>query len=450
MDRRDADVCVVGAGFAGLGAAHYLRGKREVVLLEARDRVGGRAWNRALPDGMVVSVGATWLGKNQTRMFELCGEFGLATYPQYAAGDTLLRLNGRNRRYAGLIPKIDLLSLASIGLALKRLDWMVNDLPLETPWTKRDAAQLDAQTLGEWLDTWYNVPTSTARILLRAMMTTLYTSDPAEVSLLGALVLAKGGGSFEYYADNTITETHLIDGGIPELARRMGEQLGAALCTSAPVRKIAQTADAVEVVSDRLTVRARRVIVTAPPALAARIEYDPPLPSKHGHLLRRMNAGAIIRCICVYREPFWRTQGLTGETVGPETPVGVSIDQTPRSGTPGILSSYAVGPRAIELAGLDPETRKRAWLDALAERLGPEARSPVSYLETDWSAEEWSAGGMIAHFPPGVLITFGPALRQPAGRIHWAGAERATLMHGLMEGAVRSGERAAEEVLRQP
>lgn len=450
MEHRDTDICIVGAGFAGLAAARYLKGKRDVVVLEARDRVGGRVWNRQMSDGTVVSVGGTWVGKGQTRMVELCTELGLGTYPQYDQGDMLLRVHGTSRRYSGVLPKIDLFSLASLGLALKRLDWMVNDLPLETPWTKHDAAALDARTLGGWIDSWCNVPTATARLLLRATMTTFFCSDPAEVSLLGALVLPKGGGSFEYYADSRITETTLIDGGAPELARHMGDQLGASLHTSTPVRKITQTPDHVEVVSDALSVQARRVIVATPPALAARIEYDPLLPPAHSHLLRRMNAGAIIRGICVYKEPFWRTQGLTGETVGPETAIPVSIDQTPRSGAPGVLSSYAVGAKAVEMAGFDAETRKRVWLDALAERLGPEARSPVSYQETDWSAEEWSAGGMISHFAPGVLTTFGHVLREPAGRIHWAGAERATLFHGLMEGAVRSGERTAQEALEAP
>jgi monoamine oxidase len=86
-------------------------------------------------------------------------------------------------------------------------------------------------------------------------------------------------------------------------------------------------------------------------------------------------------------------------------------------------------------------------LSELVKRFGAAAGEPTGYLETDWSAEEWSQGGMISHFAPGVLTTYGAALREPAGRIHWAGAERATEMHGLIEGAVRSGERAAREAL---
>jgi monoamine oxidase len=160
-----------------------------------------------------------------------------------------------------------------------------------------------------------------------------------------------------------------------------------------------------------------------------------------------MVPGAAIRVITTYREPFWREDGLCGESADPRSPVVITIDQCPKGGTPGVLSSYAFGPPALHLATLPADRRRAAWLAELVERFGSAAGEPTGYLETDWSAEEWSLGGMISHFPPGALTTYGSALRAPVGRIHWAGAERATAMHGLIEGAVRSGERAAAEVL---
>lgn len=448
MARRDADVCVVGAGFAGLAAARALtRAGRSVVVLEARDRVGGRVWNRSLPDGTVVSVGGTWLGQGQHRMFELCAEVGLATYPQYAHGDTLLRLGAKNHRYRGLIPSIKPLAVASLGVAFKRLDRMIRRVPLEAPWEARRAAALDARTLGAWISSPRNVPTEAARSLLRAAMTLMFCTDPAEVSLLGALVLGRGGGTFEYYTDAAQTETHLVDGGAPELATRLGAQLGDALCTASPVRAISQTDRGVEVVSDACTVDARRVIVATPPVLASRIAFDPLLPAASEHLLRRVVPGAMIRVVTVYDEPFWRGDGLSGESVAPDSVVPIALDQSPRSVTPGMLSSYAVGPAALDLARLDPSERRDRWLRELGERYGPAARTPRGYLETDWSTEPWSLGAMMGHFAPGVLTSYGEALRAPVGRIHWASSERATEMHGLMEGAVRSGERTAAEVL---
>jgi monoamine oxidase len=447
MERIRTDCCVVGAGFAGLAAARRLRDRgKSVAVVEARDRVGGRVWNRTAADGSVVSVGGTWLGKQQDRMFELCRELGLEVYPQYDRGDTVMHLDGTNRRYRGN-PKIGLLSLLSLGLAFWRLDRIVKRVDSDQPWKTRDAIALDSQTLGAWIASPWNLPTDTARKLMTTTMTTLFCVDPNEVSLLGACRLACGNGSFEYYVDNTITETHLIDGGAPELAVRLAAKLGDALHLSSPVRRIKQSGAGVEVFSDRLTVDARRVIVATPPLPASRIEYDPVLPAAQTQLLRRMLSGSIMRGITIYDEPFWRDDGLSGMSVAPDLPVPVALDQSPRSGKPGILSSYMIGPQAVRAAALDPAGRRDIWLRALAVRFGPKALSPRAHLETDWAAEEWSLGGMIAHFAPGVMTNFGHALRESAGRIHWAGAERATKMHGLMEGAIRSGESTADEVV---
>ncbi len=447
MDQVKTDYCVVGAGFAGLAATRRLQDRGQTVtLLEARDRVGGRAWNRAAADGTVVSVGGTWLGKRQDRMFELCREYGMEVYAQYDAGDTLMRLGDTNRRYQGL-PKIDIFSLLSLGLAFWQLDRIVKRMPVHEPWNLSGARELDAQTLGTFIASRWNIPTDTARKLIMTTMTTLFCVDPGEVSLLGSCVLARGNGKFEYYIDNTITETHLVDGGVPELAVRIAAKIGAALRLSSPVRRIKQTATGVEVVSDAVTVEARRVIVATPPFLASRIEYAPMLPPVHGQLLRRLLSGAAIRGITIYDEPFWRSDGLSGMTVAPDLPVPVALDQSPRSLNVGILSSYMFGPQAIKGAMMDPAERRDVWLRALATRYGPKALTPRAHLETDWAAEEWSLGGMIAHFAPGVLTNYGRALYEPAGRIHFAGSEHAAEMHGLMEGAVRSGEHAADEVL---
>ena len=447
MERLQVEYCVVGAGFAGLSAARRLRQRgKSVVLIEARDRVGGRVWNRTAADGSVVSVGGTWLGKRQDRMFDLCREFGLEVYPQYDRGDTVMHLNGKNGRYSGY-PKLGPFALASLGLALWQLDRMSKRLPLGEPWKTDGARALDSQTLGAWCDSPWNVPSAEARKLLRTTMTLLFCVDPDEVSLLGSLVLARGGGGFEYYADSTVTETHLIDGGAPTLATRLAAELGEAVRLSSPVRRIEQTDASVRVLCDRLTVEARRAIVAVPPFLASRIDYDPALPAAQIQLFRRMLSGSIVRGITIYDEPFWRNDGLNGMSVAPDLPVPVSIDQSPRSGRPGILSSYMFGPPAAKAATLDPAERRQIWLEALAARYGAEALTPRAHLETDWAHEEWSLGGMIAHFAPGVLTGYGAELRKPAGRIHWAASEYATEMHGLMEGAVRSGESVAEQVM---
>jgi monoamine oxidase len=421
------------------------------VVLEARDRVGGRTWNREMPDGLSVSVGGTWLGVGQDRMFELSDEVGIDTYEQFARGDRLVRLDETNVRYQGSsVPKKYLVGLGSYALAMRRLGRMADRLPLERPWDTGDAEELDARTLADWMSSRLNVPSRLGRELMHMTMRVLFCTDPAELSVLGALVLAGGGqghGGFDYYADSSLTETHLLDGGPPAVADRIAADLGDAVQLDRPVRGITHHDHGVEVHADDLVVAAEHAVVATPPALAARIAFEPRLPPAHQHLLLRMVPGAAIRVITTYREPFWREDGLCGESADPRSPVVITIDQCPKGGTPGVLSSYAFGPPALHLATLPADRRRAAWLAELVERFGPAAGEPTGYLETDWSAEEWSLGGMISHFPPGALTTYGSALRAPVGRIHWAGAERATEMHGLIEGAVRSGERAAAEVL---
>jgi monoamine oxidase len=475
MEQLHADVCVIGAGFAGLAAARRLKKEnKSVVVLEARGRVGGRVWEKKAKDGSVISVGGTWVGAYQKRMQSLAEEVGLTLYPQYIGdyvdpgddadplspafdliADSIFRLNGRNERYKGMFVPVGVDALVELGLAFAELNALAEALP-HRPWEAPNAHELDSQTLAGWIE---GVPSEKARIMLRASLGLLFSVDLAQVSLLGSMVLAQGGGTngFTYYADATLTETSLVDGGgAPEVANRLGDALGDSLRKSTPVRRIRQFDDRVEVCGDDVTVSARYVIVTAPPVIAGRIEYEPELPDQHRMLMEQMPAGVIIRGVTIFERPWWRDRGLNGFSVAPQSPVAVSIDQCPKAAdelTPpsrGVMSSYVIGTTAIEFLNMDEESRRKAWMRELHDRFddpeyGP-MPEPIDHNQTDWAGEEWSGGGMISHFPPGVLTAYGAALHEPFRRIYWAGAERATEMHGLMEGAVRSGEQTAEAI----
>jgi monoamine oxidase len=477
MEHRQADVCVVGAGFAGLTAARLLinEAHKTVVVLEARDRVGGRVCEKTAQDGTLVSVGGTWLGQRQERMKTLVSDVGLSCYEQYIgdfadkddpedplnpfdfAAENIYRKDGVNHRYKGMAVPIGEEAFAALALGFAGLSAIQALVPPATPWEAVDAHMLDSQTLGEWIASSSNVSAQDARDMMRTSFSVLFSSDPSEVSLLGSMLLANGGGDdgFQYYADASYTETHLIDGGgAPEVGLRLGNALGESLRKSSPVRRIVQNDDGVDVIGDDITVHAKYVIVTAPPVVAAQIQYEPPLPSDQHQLMLKMLPGAIIRFIVVYDQPFWRDKGLSGFSVAPESPFPVTLDQCPKAAadgtvTRGILTTYAVGANAMAMARMNAETRKLTCLTEIASRLGDEAMFPVGYVETDWSSEHWSQGGMIGRFPTGVLTSYGSALHDSAGRIHFAGTERATLFHGLMEGAVRSGEETARLVVKR-
>jgi monoamine oxidase len=445
----DAPVCVVGAGYAGLTAARALaKAGARVVLLEARDRVGGRAWTQYLDDGTALDMGGTWLGPGQDAAYALAAELGVTTYPTYAAGDTVfVDAQGKRSVYGGAMPKIHPVAIASLAQAMLRLDAMARRVPIEAPWTAKRAASWDAQSIAAWLD--WKVPTATAKRLLEAAVRGLMTADPSEVSLLDLLYLirsAKGGLNALLAIEGGYQQDRMT-GGAQRMADLMANDLGDALHLSAPVSSVDHDGATVTVRANGIDVRAQRLLITTPPSLASRIAFDPPLHGDRAQLLLRMPAGALIKTLVVYEDPFWRASGLSGQTVAMNSPIETTLDASPESGRPGILSCFAFGPLARNLARATAEDRRRITLDALRERFGDRALAPIGYFEHDWEREEWTRGCSMAHFAPGILTQYGEILRQPTGRIHWAGTETATVSHGTIDGAIRSGQRAAAEIL---
>ena len=190
--------------------------------------------------------------------------------------------------------------------------------------------------------------------------------------------------------------------------------------------------------------------MTAPPALVAEIEFIPALPDDRLALYRAAVAGPESKTLVVYDEPFWRADGFSGQTAGPKSAAEVTLDASPASGSPGVIASFTFGPVAARFDALDAAERRTLVIDALTSRLGKRAAAPVDYIETPWWKEEWTRGCSMAHLPPGILTRYGPLLRRPFGRVHWAGTETSTKSHGAIDGAVLSGERAATEVLDRP
>ncbi|OBG26048.1 FAD-dependent oxidoreductase [Mycobacterium sp. 852002-51057_SCH5723018] len=444
----EVDYCVVGAGFAGLTAALRLkRAGRSVALLEARDRVGGRTFTEYRPDGAWVDRGGAWIGPGQDRIYALMDEFGVPEYKQHNDGDAMMIVDGKKHRYGGTVPwTMSPWAVTNLGVGLLSIDTMCKAIPREAPWEAKQAAEWDRISLAEWIDK--NTMSRQGREMLDMALAGTYTSAGSETSLLWLLSqMGSGGGpNFVISVRGGAQDARPV-GGMGAIYQPIVAELGDALHLSHPVRQIAQDGDGVTVAADGLTVRARRVVVAIPLAIAASIHYEPMLPVDRALLHQRMPSGAVIKTSILYDEPFWRADGLSGQSASPGSPATLTIDACTDTGTPGIMCIITEGPAARRLTKLDDAERKAILIGELVDRFGSKAKAPLEFHEQNWTTERYSGGGMISHAPTGVLTEFGYTLREPCGRIHWAGTESSAIMCGWVDGAIRSGERAAAEVM---
>lgn len=443
----DVDVAIIGAGLAGLQAADALaEAGHSVLVLEADDRVGGRTLNYDLGQGKVVEVGGQWVGPTQRGLIDLASRLNVGTFPTYTAGKSVAMLNGSRSVYRH-VPRLSPFGLIESGLTLARLDRLSRRIDVDYPWSDRNG--FDELTMASWMRR--NVHTRVAGAMLELLIENVFACAPADVSILHVLTCVRSaGGLSPMIRTRGGAEDARFIGGSQLLCLRLAQKLGpGVVILNEPVRAIAQSSDRVQVKSDKLLVSADHAIITLPPTLAGRIAYGPPLPSARDQLTQRTPMGSIIKCLAIYDEPFWRDEGFNGQAVADDLALHATFDNSPSDGSPGILLGFLTAGNARALARVEASERRRAVLNSLAAFFGPRATRPSDYVEMDWSAQPWARGCYAAQLAPGVWTGYGEALREPVGRLHWAGSESATSWIGYMEGAVQSGLRAAAEVLNR-
>ena len=442
------DAVVVGAGLAGLAAARELEGAgASVLVVEANDRVGGRTMTRRV-GGVPVEMGGQWIGPGQRRINALASELGVEIFPAEVPGRTVFYEGGRRSEYeeGGEVPFADPGAGSEVRQVFEALSRLAEDVPADAPWTAEKAREWDGQTL----ETWKLRHTSSAgaRFYFDLAVESLYACEPRDVSLLGVLsdVASSGGfgGLFEIEAS---AEEHRLVGGAQELSARMARGLEGRVVLGSPVRRISQGGEGVLVESDTVSAVAGAVVVAVPPVLRGRIEYVPALPPAHDGLCQRMPMGAVIKCSAVYDAPFWREAGLSGRAESDAGPCKVTCDSSTPGSDAGVLTGFVLGSDARRWGGRPAGERKRAVLECFARFFGEGALHPRGYAECDWGAEPYSRGGYAGVPAPGFFLEYGPALREPVGRVHWAGTETAARWNGYMDGAVESGQRAARGIL---
>ncbi len=431
------DVVVIGAGLAGLVAARELRkGGADVLVVEARDRVGGRTLNQPL-GGYVAEAGGQFVGPTQTEILSLARELGIGTFPTYADGQTVVLFGGQR----SVATSLDGLLSPETRRLISRLDEMAEEVPLDAPWTAVRATEWDATTLADWLRGVGAGPDVVFTFEL-AVAATL-GARTSDISLLWYLFYLHSAGGYD--ALESIrggAQDSRLEGGAQAVSLKLAADLQGALRLGTPVQRIVNRNADVVVEAGGEQISARRAIVAMMPADARRLEFSPALPDARATLNERWpDTAKAFKASVAYDEPFWRSEGLSGISVS-DGVLLLTFDNSPNDGSVGILVAFA------ERAAL-PDTadeRRDVVVAAFGELFGARALEPIDYAELDWAKEQWSAG-CVSPVGKSLLAEVGSALREPVGPIHWAGTETSDVWNGYMDGAVRSGKRAAQEVL---
>ena len=447
---KKVDVAVVGAGLCGLTAARKLQGRGlSVHVIEADTRVGGRIWTGAAKDGTPLNYGATFIGPGQDRIAALATELGVEQYLTYNTGKNVLYFNGRRDTYTGTVPPLDPAVLLEGQTLIDRLNSMAQEIDVAAPWTAPHAAEWDGQTFETWKLA--NAKLDGTRRLMDLAINALFSVESRDVSTLFVVMYIRAAGNLNLLVDTAGgAQERMFTGGSQQIPIKLAAKIGARnVTTGSPARFIRTSGGRTTVVSDKITVSARRVLVAVPPPMATRIVYEPGLASLKDQLYQHLPLGSIGKAIAVYDRPFWRDKGLTGQATSDTGPINATFDISPASGNPGVMMGFIDGQDAREFSKITRDERRQKCIDQFALYFGEEARSPREYEDMLWDELPLHRGCPVTVPGPGVLTGFGPALHAPDGPIFFASTETATVWTGYMDGAIQAGQTVADQIAGQ-
>uniref|UniRef100_A0A8C2UQK3 Amine oxidase n=2 Tax=Chinchilla lanigera TaxID=34839 RepID=A0A8C2UQK3_CHILA len=446
------DVVVIGGGISGLAAAKLLsEHELSVLVLEARNRVGGRTYTVRNEHVNWVDVGGAYVGPTQNRILRLSKELGLETYKVNVNERLVQYVKGKTYPFRGAFPPVwNPLAYLDYNNLWRTMDDMGKEIPADAPWEAPHAREWDKMTMKDLIDKicW----TKTAKQFATLFVNINVTSEPHEVSALWFLWYVKQcGGTTRIFSVSNGGQERKFKGGSGQVSERIMGLLGDRVKLNCPVTYVDQSGD--NIIIETLShehYECRYVISAIPPTLTAKIHFKPELPPERTQLIQRLPMGSVIKCMMYYREAFWKKKDYCGCMIieDEEAPIAITLDDTKPDGSVPAIMGFILARKADRLAKLHKEIRKKKICELYAKVLGSqEALEPVHYEEKNWCEEQYSGGCYTAYFPPGIMTQYGRVIRQPVGRIYFAGTETATQWSGYMEGAVEAGERAAREVL---
>jgi len=431
------DVVIIGAGLAGLTAARDLRraGNASFVVLEARQRVGGRTLNHQLRNGFISEAGGQWIGPGQTAVADLARELGVETFKSDYHGRSVYRM-GEGRVVVDTQGELQV--EPSVATELEALARTVRS---HRPWTAPRAEELDKLSLGDWLDS----KGVNAIDRLTWQFASILTAGAAvsKVSLLYYLSMVNFARSQQgLEGQKEGAQESRFSGGSQILCSLMAEALGDHVQLDHPVTEIRNWDKAVvEVQTPQGVVRGRKIVIALSPPLCNQVAFSPALPSARQALQGRWPAHApIVKTATVYSSPFWFDKGYNGQVASVDGPVIWSFDNSPPKKELGVLNAFM---RPAEMPS-DPDLAKTAVAQVFAEAMQDDRfLNPLEFHVQDWGQEPYTLT-CVSPLPPGFLTSgLMPALSEPVGSLIWAGTETADLWNGYMDGAVRSGHQAA-------
>nr|WP_295923001.1 FAD-dependent oxidoreductase [uncultured Dyadobacter sp.] len=444
------EVAIIGAGYSGVAAGKILQQYgRDFVIMEAQGQAGGRVKTHEIAEWLHVEFGAQWIGEMHTEIRKWIEEVNFHTYPTFDSGYHIFQYEGKKSFYKSEDdgPDLTLADKLKMLVSSALVDGLAKFIDPNNPAHSPFAKLLDSHSLASFLE---RLPLAKEKkFLVKQGIETSSAHDSKDISLLHALFEIRASGSLKQIIKvKGGAQELMITEGAQKLLKAISDKFTAKICFNERVYSVSQDTDGVTVRTGNFEVRAKKLIVAISPAVCGKIDFGGSISDKRKELFNKLPMGQPVKCFAIYERPFWRELGFSGQIIGKGSPFfSVSYDCSPGTGK-GVLLFFVKERFIGEFTEKHPDEKKRLLMEELAKHFGAEAFTMQACEDLAWNpvTQPLTGGGYAACFPPRAWTRFGSILRRPCGHIHWAGTETATEWFAYMEGAIRAGYRAADEV----